>query len=314
MTTDYSTRIDAETWAFIDRMNGFYPPETADLPIERNREIYDRMSRSFASAYPDGVSAVTSAIDTPLRRIPVRLYRLGACDGAAVILYFHGGGFILGGLDSHDDICADLCKGTGYGVVSVDYRLAPEHKDLAAFEDAMAAFEWAATAFDQPIVLAGESAGGTLAAAVAHHSRGHLRAPVGQVLIYPSLGGDIQSGSYVTHADAPMLTVRDLALYHGMRTGGVDVSGDPRYWPLADPDFSGLPPAVLFTAECDPLSSDGETYRDRMLANGGQARWREEPGLPHGYLRARHTVKRAGNAFAAIVKALEALGRGGSSS
>jgi acetyl esterase len=308
MATDYATLIDAETWTFIEQVNAFYPPEAMNLPIGRNREIYNRMSRAFHTAYPAGVSASDTALSCADRQIALRIYRRAGADETALVLYFHGGGFILGDLDSHDDICADICWGTGHIVVSVDYRLAPEHTHTAAFDDAVAAFEWAASAYEQPIVLVGESAGGNLAACVAHHMRGHARPPAGQVLVYPTLGGDESRGSYVAHADAPMLSVRDLHFYRTVRTGGADVSGDTRYAPLADKDFSRLPPTVVFTAECDPLSSDGETYRDRLLQAGGKALWREGKGLPHGYLRARHTVRRAAASFARIVEAIGTLG------
>ncbi|TIX97913.1 MAG: alpha/beta hydrolase, partial [Mesorhizobium sp.] len=130
-------------------------------------------------------------------------------------------------------------------------------------------------------------------AAVSHATRGHARRPIGQVLIYPGLGGDRSQGSYVTHAEAPMLTVRDLDFYTDIRTGGEDRTGDLTLSPLADADFANLPPTVLITAQCDPLSSDGEAYRDRIVAAEGYAFWLEEPGLVHGYLRARHTVGRA---------------------
>ena len=159
-------------------------------------------------------------------------------------------------------------------------------------------------------MLAGESAGGNLAACLVHHVRGHAHAPIGQVLIYPSLGGDPTKGSYVTHAEAPMLTTRDLGFYKNIRTGGVDLSGDPPYQPLADTDFSDLPRTVIFTAECDPLSSDGETYRDRVKRAGGQAYWCEEHGLPHGYLRGRHTIDRAGRSFARVIEAIAGFGNG----
>ncbi|MDP3897295.1 MAG: alpha/beta hydrolase [Mesorhizobium sp.] len=308
--TDYTTLIDAETWAFIERTNSFYPPDTIDYTIARQREIYDRMCREFFAGYPQGVTAKDSAIETASYAIPIRTYTNASPDHSALVLYFHGGGFILGGLDSHDDVCADLCGRTGYTVVSVDYRLVPEHLHPAAFEDSMAAFEWAAKTFDQPIVLCGDSAGGNLAAAVAHHTRSHRRAPIGQVLIYPGLGGDHTKGSYVTHAEAPMLTMRDLVFYKDIRTGGADVSKDVSYMPLVDPDFSGLPPTVIISAECDPLSSDGGAYRDRVRAAGGKAFWREEKGLVHGYLRARTTVGRARDSFGRIADAVKALGEG----
>jgi acetyl esterase len=309
--TDYKTLIDAETWAFIERTNSYYPPDTIDYTIEQQREIYDRMCREFFAGYPQGVTAETTAIATPTHDIPIRIYRMPAPEeAAATVLYFHGGGFILGGLDSHDDVCAELCARTGHEVVSVDYRLAPEHVHPAAFDDAVSAFEWAATTYRRPILLCGDSAGGNLAAAVSHATRGHARKPVGQVLIYAGLFGDRSKGSYVTHAEAPMLTTRDIEFYKHIRTGGADRTGDITLSPLADADFAYLPPTVLITAECDPLSSDGEAYRDRIVAAGGRAYWFEEPGLVHGYLRARHMVGRARSSFTRIVDAVSALGRG----
>jgi acetyl esterase len=308
--TDYKTLIDAETWAFIERTNAFYPPDTIDYTLPQQREIYDRMCREFHAGYPKGVTAETTTIPTPSHSIPIRIYRTAAPEAAAMVLYFHGGGFILGGLESHDDVCAELCQRTGYEVVAVDYRLAPEHVHPAAYDDAMSAFAWAAAAYKRPILLCGDSAGGNLASAVAHATRGHRRAPVGQVLIYPGLGGDHTRGSYVTHAEAPMLTLRDLKFYGKERFGGADVVPDPSFAPLSDTDFSGLPPTVLVTAECDPLSSDGEDYRNAILAAGGKAVWFEERGLVHGYLRARHSVARAGRSFERIAEAAKALGRG----
>jgi acetyl esterase len=307
---DYAKLIDAETWAFIERTNSYYPPDAVNYTIEEQRAIYDRMCRAFFAGYPDGVTAETTAINTAAHSIPIRLYRNAAPDHSALVLYYHGGGFILGGLESHDDVCAELCQRTGYDVISVDYRLAPEHPHPASFEDALTAFEWAAVADTRPILLCGDSAGGNLAAAVAQHVRDHRRAPIGQVLVYPALGGDQSRGSYITHAEAPMLTARDLDFYRDIRTGGADFSSDPRFMPLADGDFSRLPPTVIVTAECDPLSSDGETYHDLILAAGGKAAWFEEAGLVHSFMRARHSVKRAQEAFSRIVAAVAALGKG----
>jgi acetyl esterase len=306
--TDYAKLIDAETWAFIERTNSYYPPDTIDYTIVQQREIYDRLCREFFAGYPDGVAAETTAIAMPGRKIPIRVYR-SQRSPTAVVLYLHGGGFILGGLDSHDDVCAELCARTGYEVVSVDYRLAPEHVHPAAYDDALAAFVWAATTYTQPIVLCGDSAGGNLAAAIAHATRGHARKPVGQMLIYPALGGDSSRGSYVRHAEAPMLTVRDLEFYEAVRTGGRDRAGDITLSPLTDVDFSNLPPTVVITAECDPLSSDGEAYRDRIISAGGKAFWHEELGLVHGYLRGRHMITRGRESFTRIAGAVAALGK-----
>ena len=307
--TDYSKLIDIETWTFIDRTNSFYPPDTIDYTIDQQRDVYNRMCREFFTGYPDGVSAETMTVSLPGRRIPVRRYRARRYDAHAVVIYYHGGGFVVGGLESHDDVCAEICHRTGYEVVSVDYRLAPEHRHPASFDDSLAAFEWVAEGYTIPILLCGDSAGGNLAAAVAHATRRHPRKPIGQVLIYPGLGGDSSRGSYVTHAEAPMLTMRDLEFYQDIRAGGTDPSRDPSYAPLADTDFTGLPPTVTISAECDPLSSDGEAYRDRILAAGGKAWWHEEAGLVHGYLRARHTVARARESFSRIVDAVAKLGR-----
>ncbi|ESX48084.1 alpha/beta hydrolase [Mesorhizobium sp. C416B] len=306
--TDYKTLIDAETWAFIEKTNSYYPPDTIDYTIAQQRAIYDRMCREFFAGYPDGVTAETTIIAG--HDIPIRIYRSASPNRAAMVLYIHGGGFILGGLDSHDDVCAELCARTGFEVVSIDYRLAPEHLHPAAFDDALHAFEWAASNYDCPILLCGDSAGGNLCAALAHATRSHAKKSIGQVLIYPGLGGDRSQGSYLTHAEAPMLTVRDLDFYRDIRTGGLDGTGDITLYPLADADFIGLPPTVLITAQCDPLSSDGEAYRDRVLAAGGHAAWFEEPGLVHGYLRARHTVGRARASFNRIVEAVSVLGKG----
>jgi acetyl esterase len=268
------------------------------------------MCREFFAGYPEGVTAETSAIAEEDHDIPIRTYRNKTPDDAALVLYYHGGGFILGGLESHDDVCAVLCNRTGYEVVSVDYRLAPEHLHPAAFDDALAAFEWAIATDSRNILLCGDSAGGNLAAGVSHATRGHRRRPVGQVLIYPGLGGDHTKGSYVTHAEAPMLTVRDMVFYKDVRTGGADVSDDITYAPLKDANFANLPPTIIVSAECDPLSSDGQAYCERITADGGRAAWFNEKGLVHGYLRARHTVGRARASFTRIVDAAKALGKG----
>lgn len=306
----YETRLDPALWAYIDAVNAWYPPEILGLPIDKQRAVYDHMSRAFHQGRPPGVKASDGLIAAAGRDIPIRRYRLAGKAAQAMVIYYHGGGFILGGLESHDDICAELCAGTGFDVLSVDYRLAPEHVHPAAFDDAVTAFEWAAATSGLPLVLCGESAGGNLAAAVAQATRRHIRAAVGQVLIYPELGGDDTAGSYIEHAHAPLLSVADIAFYRDVRSACRQSPDDPTFSPLRDTDFSGLPPTVIVTAQCDPLSSDGETYRDRIVAAGGKAWWHEEPRLVHSFLRARTSLPAAAAAFARIVGAVGALGRG----
>ncbi|MFZ1681989.1 MAG: alpha/beta hydrolase, partial [Rhizobiaceae bacterium] len=158
--TDYKQLIDAETWAFIERTNSWYPPDTVDYTIGQQREIYDAMCREFFAGYPEGVTARDEPIVVADRAIPARRYSPGG-DAAdrALVLYCHGGGFILGGLESHDDVCAELCARSGFEVISVDYRLAPEHVHPAAYDDALDAYRAARAAGGRrPIVLAGDSA------------------------------------------------------------------------------------------------------------------------------------------------------------
>jgi acetyl esterase len=298
---NYADRLDAELWDYIDKVNSWYPPEIVAAPIAEQRAVYNRMCASFHRGRPEGVTASDGHVGAPAHAIPVRRYSMANRIAAAIVVYYHGGGFVLGDLDSHDDICAEICAGTGFEVVSADYRLAPEHPHPASFDDALAVFDWVAAMSPLPIVLCGESAGGNLAAAVAQATRHHPRHAVGQMLIYPGLGGDEAGRSYVEHAEAPLLSLADIDFYRRIRSAPGQSPDDPTFSPLRDCDFSGLPPTVIVTAECDPLSSDGEAYRDGIVAAGGQALWREEPRLVHSFLRARATVPRAAEAFERII-------------
>lgn len=309
--TDYKTLIDAETWAFIERTNSFYPVDAVDHSIAEQRRTYDRMAAAFHAGHPANVTAETTALAAGGHAIPLRRYRRSDPDRAALVLYFHGGGFVVGGLESHDDVCAEICAHTGFDVVSVDYRLLPEHAHPAAFEDCLAAFRHVA-AEGVPVVLCGDSAGGNLAAAVAGATRDDPRPPVAQVLIYPGLGGDGSAPSYRQHAHAPLLSAAEMAFYETIRLaeGQPRPLDDPTYAPLQDSDFSGLPPTVIVTADCDPLRDDAGLYADRLRAAGVRVHWINEPGLVHGYLRARHMAARARDSFERIEVAIEALGQG----
>lgn len=301
---DYDSLIDAEIWAFIRKTAEYYPENAVALGINGQRRVYDALCRAFFQGYPNGVTAQ----DRSANSVPVRVYSAG--QPTKTVMFYHGGGFVVGGLDSHDDVCAEICADTGYRVVAVDYRLSPEFTHPAAFDDAWTATQWAAAEFGDDLLLVGDSAGGNLAASVAHMARGRLDQIAGQVLIYPGLGGDTSKGSYLEHANAPMLTRDDVLFYHKARFGGDGPQGDPTCAALQDSDFAGLPPTVVFTAACDPLCDDGRDYRDRLTAAGVPVCWINEEGMVHGYLRARSMSARAKASFERITVATEALGQG----
>ena len=297
---DYSILIDTATWAFIHTTEASYPPDTATLSIADQRAIYDRMCRVFFRGYPPGVTAR----DETLAGVPCRIY-----PGAApTVVYLHGGGMVVGGLHSHDDVCAEIRAETGLTVVAADYRLLPEHPPSAALQDTLAVVRHLAA--QGPNLLAGDSTGGFLAASASHILRGEAGIHIlGQVLIYPGLGGDLDSGSAMEHAHAPMLTRDDVLYYQGLYRRSA-VPGTVMVEPLKDHDFTGLPPTVAIGAECDPQCDEGARYQAAIRAAGGRAQFFLAPGLPHGYLRARTTVPRAAASFTQIITAIAALARG----
>jgi len=306
----YSHRIDAETWAFIERTQGFYRDTASNSSVDELRACYNAMSRDFHSGVPKDVTTEDLTISATDHEIPTRHYVKNNDPGEALVIYYHGGGFVVGDLESHDDVCADICHVTGFEVVAVDYRLAPEHQFPRCFDDALTAFRHHASKSDRPIILVGDSGGGNLCAAVAHATRNSGIKPSGQVLIYPGLGADRDKGSYLRHRDAPLLTLEDIEFYFGARGGGKELLSDPRFAPLAASEFSNLPPSVVFSAEIDPLCDDGENYVTRLKEAGVAAVWHCETGLVHGYLRGRNTVKRVARSFERITDAITILGRG----
>ena len=302
---DYSRLIDAETWAFIEKTAACYPDDTATQSIADQRQIYNKMCNAFYAGRPDGVTTK----DIQHQSVAMRHYRLLNNHPEAVVLYLHGGGFVVGNLDSHDDVCAEIVDQTGLDVVAVDYRLSPEYVHPAAFDDCAVALDWVQQTLRARVILAGDSAGANLAAALAHANRGKV-AIAGQVLIYPGLGGEMNSGSYIEHAHAPMLTRAELEFYKEVRSDGPPPTGDPTYAPLQDIDFTGLPPTLAIAAQCDPLADDATNYAALINSSGGQALAINELGMVHGYLRARHSVERARASFARITRAISLIADG----
>ncbi len=291
---------DAEVLEFIARTDSFTPPNTVEFTISEQRRVYDGMCAAFRQPRPAGVAVTDQTIDGPGGPIPQRRY-VPENAGPVTVVYYHGGGFVVGGLESHDDVCAEIAVATGCPVVSVDYRLCPEHIHPAAYDDSLAAAR--AALAEGPVILAGDSAGGNLAAAVAQTLRG--TAIKGQVLIYPGLGGEgLDLPSYTECAEAPLLTARDIRFYRGVRAGGDVPEDDPTFFPLAAGDFSGLARCFISAAGVDPLRDDSVEYVRRLIGAGVTAYCVVEPQLPHGHLRARTTSHRAREAFGRILDAI----------
>ena len=295
---NYETLIDAQTWAFIRKTLEHAASIGPESGLAEQRAQYTALDKIFGKGRPAGVIVSDHIIGS----VPVRVYETATVNGC--VLFAHGGGFVLGNLDSHDSICADICASSGCQVIAVDYRLSPEHKHPAAYADVLSVAEHLCLQNSLPLVVAGDSAGATLVASVTHAMRERI---AGQVLIYPYLGGDMERGSYQTHARAPLLTRQDMEYYARVRCAGALPVGDVRFAPLQDTDFAGLPPSVIFTAECDPLCDDGYQYSDKVTDAGGKSTLYCEKGLPHGYLRARHSVDRAKLSFARMTDAVKML-------
>ena len=212
-------------------------------------------------------------------------------DGAPLLVYYHGGGFVVGGYETHGHLCEIISQYAGVHVLFVDYRRAPEHKAPAAVDDAYAAYLWACEhaaelgADPARVVVGGDSAGGNLAAVVAQRARNDDEPPpVLQLLLYPIVNFANQTRSYGLFADGFFLRRRDMDFCHGKYLGdsGIDPA-DPTVSPLLADDLSGLPPAILVTAGFDPLRDEGRQYAEALRAAGNSVDAREYGSLVHAF-------------------------------
>ena len=313
-TAEIATMLDPEVKAFIARSESFYPASANTAGPADNRATYDRMCAAFRVAYPQGVVAEDMVLHarSPERELRLRRYRPASGPSGVALLYLHGGGFVLGGLDSHDDVCAELCAKAGIEVAALDYRLSPEHPYPAALDDSEAAFDHLAAA-GYEVIVGGDSAGGNLTAALClRRRRRGQRMPSGQLLIYPGLGGDPARVVPSRNTYAPMLRASDSQAYRGLYSKDFERLGktDPEFAPLLARDLAGLPAAAIFAAGIDPLRQDAEDYAARLGAAGVPTLFRVEPGLVHGYLRARHMSGAARRSFDEIAGALDLLAKG----
>jgi acetyl esterase/lipase len=267
---------------------------TNGLPPAQAR-LANRSGTAAAAADPPIPMELVEAVEVPSEAGPIaaRLYRPGSLPSAPapLLVYYHGGGWVIGDLDTHDGVCRFLAAAAGVAVLAVDYRLAPEHPFPAAVQDALAAFLWASGEGAERlgvdaarIAVGGDSAGGNLATVVARVAReAGEAAPAMQLLLYPVTDSRGEFPSRRLFAEGFMLTRVDIEMFDSHYLPADSDRTDPRVAVLEAPDLSGLAPAYLATAGFDPLRDEGEAYGRRMREAGVRVAARRHPGLIHGF-------------------------------
>jgi acetyl esterase len=296
------------------------PPYETVSPAEA-REFYAQ-ARFVSNPEPPELEKVQPiAIPSPAGPIPARIYtpkNLRKADGLApCLVFFHGGGWVIGDLDSHDVVCRKLADEGELIVVSVDYRLAPEHKFPAAVDDAIAATRWIAEHAKQHgidasrLMVGGDSAGGNLAAVVAIAARdGNGPDIAGQVLIYPAIDFAMTHPSHREPETSILLTHSVILWFRDHYLNGVADVHDWRASPARAKTLIGLPPAYVLTAGADPLRDEGEEYARRLTEAGVPVTYRHFPGQFHGFFTMGKLLQQANVAASEIGVWLKALNQG----
>jgi len=300
--------LDPEVESFIETYIRVSSNLSTSSSIEQQRESYDKSCRYFYYGYPAGVESTDDIIAGRHGSIPIRRYRSQRQSKLpnTQIVFVHGGGFILGSLDSHDDICAEICETTGLDTISIDYRLSPEFSHPVHLDDVVDAY---LNTWRRDSIIVGVSAGANLSAALCHRLKTSHQKPNGQVLIYPTLGGELfDLESYTANANAPLLTTEDIQFYRDVRCeNGETPVGDAEFYPLVAENFTHLPSTIAFSADIDPLRDDSCLYVEKLREAGVHATWYNESGLTHDYLRARHCSQKAADSFRRICAAIKTL-------
>lgn len=244
--------------------------------------------------------------------LPARLYAPhdDPAQALPVLLYFHGGGFTVGNIETHDTLCRELCRLSGGAVVSLDYRLAPTHKFPTAAEDAWDALAWLASHATEMgvdgarIAVGGDSAGGTLAAQCALRARDAGLPLCLQLLFYPGCTANQDTPSHTTYAAGYVLDEPSITWFFNQYVRTPEDRVDWRFAPLLAPDFAGLAPAWIGLAECDPLVDEGILYGDALRAAGVAVELEIYRGVVHEFIKMGHVIPEAKQAHAAAAAAL----------
>lgn len=308
--------LDPRAKRFLDTLAAMNPPSTLTLTVAQRRKGLEQLL-SFSGPSQAVVSVRNLSIPAVGGPLPLRLYRpLGARDGAALptLIYFHGGGLVAGSLETHDPICRSLTSASGCCVVSVGYRLGPEHPFPAAVEDGCEAVGWICAnagelgADPARIGVCGDSAGATLAAVVCQVqvAAGHSQLAF-QFLLCPIMDFAAQTESRRDFATGYL--VDESTLQHDLKyyLGSGGDAADPRVSPLRCKELQGLPPTVLHTAQFDPLRDEGAAYAQRLKAAGVRTTYRCHPGMIHLFYGMAGVIPYASAAFALIGSDIRAL-------
>jgi acetyl esterase len=303
--------LDPQAKTLIDLIDSTGAFElTPETPPEQLRQMFAAMSAPETVAI---AQVEDRGIPGPAGDIPVRIYTPDADTPAPAIVYYHGGGWVIGGLDTHDGACRAFANATGAVVVSVDYRLAPEHPFPAPVDDAVAALAWVhgnaeALGVDADrIAVAGDSAGGNLAAVVSQVARDQGGPPICfQLLIYPVTDHEFDSVSMHDNATGYFLTRDAMRWFYSHYLSDESEGANPLVSPLRAEDLAGLPPAFVITAEYDPLRDQGMAYAGALQAAGTPCDARTYGGMFHGFLSMVDYIDAGKVAFDDAVAALDA--------
>jgi acetyl esterase len=294
--------------AYVDRLKKEMAGASPAVTPEERRALFAIRGEAFRLPMPDRVKPIDHFVCAPGREIPIRRYRPRDVERPPLVLYFHGGGWVCGGVESHEGITSCMAAETGAEVISVHYRRPPENPYPAAFDDCLYVARWAIAGASRlgidgrRVVVAGDSAGGNLAAAIAIAARDEgdpvLRA---QVLIYPVLDADPNRASYLAGRD-PILLRDNMIYYLNAYLQGRLETTDPLALPFRVKDVARLVPAFVLTADHDPLLDEALDYAERLRAAGVPTTLRRPAGTIHGFLRARQYSELARQEFSAMCR------------